>query len=76
MTASAHSKRRVSTHQGPLDWVLVLSWLTADGVLTEQDAQLVRQRFAAGTSSQHPWCVWLALGSKRAGTGLPWSWSR
>ena len=69
MTASAHSKRRVSTHQGPLDWVLVLSWLTADGVLTEQDAQLVRQRFAAGTSSQHPLVRLAGLGLKRAGTG-------
>ncbi|HEX5310661.1 GspE/PulE family protein [Aquabacterium sp.] len=69
MTASAHSKRRVSTHQGPLDWVLVLSWLTADGVLTEQDAQLVRQRFAAGSSSQHPLVRLAGLGLKRADTG-------
>ncbi len=69
MTASAHSKRRVSTHQGPLDWVLVLSWLTADGVLTDQDAQLVRQRFAAGSSSQHPLVRLAGLGLKRADTG-------
>ena len=69
MTASAHSKRRVSTHQGPLDWVLVLSWLTADGVLTDQDAQVVRQRFAAGSSSQHPLVRLAGLGLKRADTG-------
>ncbi len=69
MTAAAHHKRRAKTHQGPLDWVMLVAWLTEDGVLTDQDAQLVKQRFAAGTSSQHPLVRLAGLGLKRADTG-------
>ncbi|MGE5451923.1 MAG: GspE/PulE family protein [Acidobacteriota bacterium] len=69
MTAAAHPKRRAKTHQGPLDWVMLVAWLTEDGVLTERDAELVKQRFAAGTSSQHPLVRLAGLGLKRADTG-------
>ena len=69
MTAAVPPKRRAKTHQGPLDWVMLLSWLTEDGVLNDQDAQVVRQRFAAGTSSQHPLVRLAGLGLKRADTG-------
>ena len=69
MTAAVPPKRRAKTHQGPLDWVMLLSWLTEDGVLNDHDAQVVRQRFAAGTSSQHPLVRLAGLGLKRADTG-------
>src|SRR5690606_30437321 len=40
--------------KGPLEWRLLLAWLTEDKVLSLKDAELVAQRFAAGDSAQHP----------------------
>ena len=45
---------RPITHKGPLDWKLLLTWLTEDGVITLKEAERVAQRLAAGNSAQHP----------------------
>jgi general secretion pathway protein E len=39
---------------GRLDWRLLLQWLHDDGLVSAADAALVRARFGAGDSSQHP----------------------
>ena len=57
------------THRGPLEWRLLLNWLGEDGILTPQDIDTVMQRFAAGTSAQHPLVRLASLGLKRADTG-------
>lgn len=54
MSASPQSLRSTVTHQGLLDWKSLLSWLTADGVLSQADADKASQRMAAGDSAQHP----------------------
>ncbi len=48
---------------------LLLNWLAEDGILTPQDIDTVMQRFAAGTSAQHPLVRLASLGLKRADTG-------
>ena len=77
MSASAASSsaarpaapRRAPTHKGPLDWKLLLAWLTEDKLLSLPDAELVRQRFSAGDSAQHPLVRLAGLGLKRADNG-------
>ena len=48
---------------------MLLTWLGEDGVLNPQDVDAVMQRFAAGTSAQHPLVRLATLGLKRADTG-------
>ncbi len=54
MSASPKPVRTNETYQGLLDWKLLLTWLTADGVLDQVDADRSAQRMAAGDSAQHP----------------------
>ncbi len=69
MTASAHHKARSVTPKGPLEWKLLLAWLTEDRVLSAQDGETVAQRFAAGNSAQHPLVRIAGMGLRRADTG-------
>jgi general secretion pathway protein E len=77
MTATASSSashnavaaRRPITHKGPLEWRLLLSWLTEDKLLSLKDAETVAARFGAGDSAQHPLVRIAGLGLKRADTG-------
>ena len=55
--------------KGPLEWRQLLTWLTEDQLLGPADAELVAQRFAAGSSAQHPLVRLSGLGLKRADTG-------
>ena len=55
--------------KGPLDWRLLLAWLTEDKLLSLKDAETVAQRFAAGSSAQHPLVRLAGLGLTRADTG-------
>ena len=67
--ATASKASQPITHRGPLEWRLLLNWLAEDGILTPQDVDTVMQRFAAGTSAQHPLVRLASLGLKRADTG-------
>ncbi len=51
---AAKLAHRPITHKGPLDWKLLLTWLTEDGVISLKEAERVAQRLAAGNSAQHP----------------------
>jgi general secretion pathway protein E len=62
----AHSS---SLPKGPLDWRLLLAWLTEDKLLSVKDGETVAQRFAAGNSAQHPLVRLAGLGLTRADTG-------
>ncbi len=59
-----------TAHSGPLEWRLLLKWLGEDGILSPKDIDAVMQRFAAGTSAQHPLVRLASLGLKRADTGV------
>jgi general secretion pathway protein E len=61
--------RRPITHKGPLEWRVLLTWLTEDGVLTVKDGEKVAKRFGAGDSAQHPLVRLAAMGLSRADTG-------
>jgi len=67
-SAASLTPRRVQ-HTGPLDWKLLLRWLSEDRVLSQADAETVAQRFAAGSSAQHPLVRLSGLGLRRADTG-------
>jgi general secretion pathway protein E len=56
-------------YQGPLEWRQLLQWLLEDGVIAPVDAERVKQRFAAGSSSQHPLVRLSGLSLTRADTG-------
>ncbi len=60
------AKKRSLTHKGPLDWKWLLAWLTEDGIISVKEGERVAQRFAAGTSAQHPLVRLGAMGLKRA----------
>ena len=60
---------RPITHKGPLDWKLLVTWLTEDNVIALKDAERVAQRFSAGGSSQHPLVRLAGLGLTRQDTG-------
>ena len=49
---------------------MLLKWLGEDGILSPKDIDAVMQRFAAGTSAQHPLVRLASLGLKRADTGV------
>ncbi len=55
--------------KGPLDWRVLLTWLSDDQLLSATDAERASQRFAAGNSAQHPLVRISGLGLKRADTG-------
>jgi general secretion pathway protein E len=60
---------RPITHKGPLDWKLLLTWLTEDGVVSLKDAERVAQRLAAGDSAQHPLVRLSGLNLQRQDSG-------
>jgi general secretion pathway protein E len=43
-----------AAHAGPLDWRILLKWLREDQIVSAEDAERTRKRFAAGDSAQHP----------------------
>jgi general secretion pathway protein E len=67
--SAATAARRPITHKGPLEWRMLLAWLTEDKVISLKDAETVAQRFAAGSSAQHPLVRIGGLGLVRADTG-------
>ena len=52
-TAIAPADAAAARPRGRLDWHQLLGWLRDDGLVTEDDAQRVIRRFAAGSSSLH-----------------------
>ncbi|HEX5372726.1 MAG TPA: GspE/PulE family protein [Aquabacterium sp.] len=69
ITPKSPAPRRPVTHQGPLDWKLLVTWLTEDGVIALKDAEKVAHRFAAGDSAQHPLVRIAGLSLTRLDTG-------
>jgi general secretion pathway protein E len=61
--------RRPITYKGPLEWRMLLTWLTEDGLLTVKDGEKVAKRFAAGDSAQHPLVRLAGMGLTRADNG-------
>jgi general secretion pathway protein E len=43
-----------SEHMGPLSWRLLVEWMQADGVISEEEAQRTIARCAQAESAQHP----------------------
>jgi len=41
-------------HAGPLGWRLLVEWLQADGVISDEEAQRTMARCSAAESAQHP----------------------
>ena len=62
-------RRTAAPHKGPLEWRLLLQWLTEDGVVSVRDAEKVARRFAAGDSAQHPLVRLAGMGLTRADNG-------
>jgi len=60
-----------STPTGQLDWRVLLKWLREDQVISAEDADRTKKRFAAGDSAQHPLVRLAAAGLTRKGSGKP-----
>ena len=52
-TSTAAADALAARPRGRLDWHQLLGWLRDDGLVSEDDAQRVVRRFAAGSSSLH-----------------------
>jgi len=69
-SSSAATSAVATVPVGPLDWRLLLTWLTDDGVISPADADKVKQRFGAGNSAQHPLVRLSGLNLTRQDTGM------
>lgn len=58
-----------ATPSGPLDWRLVLRWLTEDRVISEDEARRTEARISSAHSAQHPLQRLAVVGMARAADG-------
>ena len=63
---SAHAK-----HHGPLDWRRVVEWLSADGVISPDEAQRTIARCSQAESRQNPLVRLANVAMERASDGRP-----
>ncbi len=56
-----------SEHMGPLSWRLLVEWLQADGVISDEEAQRTVARCAQAESAQHPLLRLASVSMRRAG---------
>ena len=55
-----------SEHMGPLNWRLLVEWMQADGVISEEEAQRTIARCAQAESAQHPLLRLASVSMRRA----------
>jgi general secretion pathway protein E len=58
-------------HIGPLDWRRIVEWLSADGIISAQEAQRTIARCAQAQSAQHPLTRLGHVAMTRAADGKP-----
>jgi general secretion pathway protein E len=72
MPAAARPRPAARTpHQGPLDWRLLVEWLSEDGVIAPEEARRTIARCSQAESSQHPLVRLAAVAMARAADGKP-----
>ncbi len=60
-----------SIHRGPLDWRLLVEWLSHDGLISADEARRTVARCSQAESAQHPLVRLAAVAMARAGDGKP-----
>src|SRR4051812_2833631 len=60
-----------SSHRGPLDWRLLVEWLSHDGVVSPDEARRTVARCSQAESVQHPLVRLAAVAMVRAAGGKP-----
>ena len=60
-----------SAHRGPLDWRLLVEWLSHDGVISADEAHRTTARCSQAESAQHPLVRLAAVAMQRASDGKP-----
>jgi general secretion pathway protein E len=60
-----------NTHRGPLDWRLLVEWLSHDGVISSDEARRTVARCSQAESAQHPLVRLAAVAMARAEDGKP-----
>ncbi|NPC54711.1 GspE/PulE family protein [Caenimonas soli] len=60
-----------NTHRGPLDWRLLVEWLSQDGVISADEARRTVARCSQAESAQHPLVRLAAVAMARASDGKP-----
>ncbi|MGH6626801.1 MAG: GspE/PulE family protein [Burkholderiaceae bacterium] len=72
MSAVLHPHASAKTPQlGPLDWRRMVEWLSADGVISADEAQRTIARCAQAESAQHPLVRLANVAMARASDGKP-----
>src|SRR5687767_6365441 len=72
MSAVAKPKPPAKTaHRGPLDWRLLVEWLSHDGVIAAEEARRTIARCSQAESAQHPLVRLAAVAMERASDGKP-----
>ncbi|EHR72337.1 type II secretory pathway, ATPase PulE/Tfp pilus assembly pathway, ATPase PilB [Burkholderiales bacterium JOSHI_001] len=64
----ADDRNALRVPRGPLEWRRLLSWLRADGLISNEDAERVVKRFGAAQSALHPLVRLGGVGLQRQGT--------
>jgi len=60
-----------SAHRGPLDWRLLVEWLSHDGLISTDEARRTVARCSQAESAQHPLVRLAAVAMARASDGKP-----
>ena len=72
MTAVAKPKVSATPpHKGPVDWRLMVDWLSQDGVLSADEARRTIARCSQAESAQHPLVRLASVAMTRASDGKP-----
>ncbi|RZJ25503.1 MAG: type II/IV secretion system protein [Haliea sp.] len=72
MTIAVQPKPTARTvHRGPLDWRLMVEWLSRDGLITAEEARRTVARCSQAESAQHPLVRLAAVSMARASDGKP-----
>ncbi|MEP6823255.1 MAG: ATPase, T2SS/T4P/T4SS family [Ramlibacter sp.] len=58
-----------TTHRGPVDWRLMVEWLSEDGIISTEEARRTVARCSQAESAQHPLVRLAAVAMARASDG-------
>ena len=71
MRAATSPSATRTIHQGPLDWRIMVDWLSQDGVVSAEEARRTVARCSQAESAQHPLVRLASVAMERASDGKP-----
>jgi general secretion pathway protein E len=69
--ATPHSSAARTPHRGPIDWRIMVEWLSEDNVISPEEARRTVARCSQAESAQHPLVRLASVAMERASDGKP-----